>query len=429
MVRRPSIRSLSLGAVLVAIGCAGAVDDDTSTRDAPSSLSLVGTYTLVRAGSGKCLDVQGGGNADLTNIQQWSCNGSGAQLFRFEDIGGGNVRLVNPQSGKCVDINAAGTADGTNVQLYTCNGTAAQSFALQDQGNGYRSLMNPHSGKCVDVSEASNADGANAQLWTCNGTAAQQWMPSGSSSGGGGTPPGWTLTWSDEFNGARGAIDGSKWSFDTGNNGWGNSELEYYTNRTDNAVVDGNGNLQIVARAEAYGGSNYTSARINTGGKFSQAYGRAEARIKLPSGKGIWPAFWMLGANIGSVGWPTCGELDIMEAVGDFSVNHGSCHGPGYSGGADLTATYQNPGGVSLANDFHVYAVEWQPNQVQFFVDGKLYETRTPADIPGKTWVYDHPFFIILNVAVGGNWPGSPDGSTVFPQTMLIDYVRVYKKS
>src|SRR5262249_36622093 len=110
-------------------------------------------------------------------------------------------------------------------------------------------------------------------------------------------------------------------------------------------------------------------------------------------------------------------------------VNHGSCHGPGYSGGADLTATYQNPGGVSLANDFHVYALEWQPNQVQFFVDGNLYETRTPADIPGKTRVYDHPFFIILNVAVGGNWPGSPDGSTVFPQTMLVDYVRVYTKT
>jgi beta-glucanase (GH16 family) len=118
-----------------------------------------------------------------------------------------------------------------------------------------------------------------------------------------------------------------------------------------------------------------------------------------------------------------------MEAVSDFSVNHGSCHGPGYSGGADLTATYQNPGRVSLAGGFHVYALEWQPNQVQFFVDGNLYETRTPADIPGKTWVYDHPFFIILNVAVGGNWPGSPDGSTVFPQTMLVDYVRVYTKS
>jgi beta-glucanase (GH16 family) len=425
MTRCPSIRSLSLGAVVLAIGCAGAVDD--GPNEAPAALSLGATYSLVRAGSGKCLDVQSGGIADRTNIQQWSCNGTGAQLFRAEDAGGGNVRLVNPQSGKCVDLDAAGTADGTNVQLYTCNGTVAQRFALHDQGNGYSSVVNPQSGKCVDVSGASNADGANVQLWTCNGTVAQQWSFKSASAGG--PPPGWTLTWSDEFNGARGAIDGSKWGFDTGNNGWGNNELEYYTNRTDNALVDGNGNLAIIARAESYGGSSYTSARINTGGRFAQAYGRVEARIKMPSGRGIWPAFWMLGNNIGSVGWPSCGELDIMEAVDDFSVNHGSCHGPGYSGGADLTATWQNPGGISLANDFHVYALEWQPNQVQFFVDGNLYETRTPADIPGRTWVYDHPFFIILNVAVGGNWPGSPDGSTVFPQTMLVDYVRVYTKS
>jgi beta-glucanase (GH16 family) len=242
--------------------------------------------------------------------------------------------------------------------------------------------------------------------------------------------PGWTLTWSDEFDGAAGAaIDGSKWGFDTGAGGWGNGELEDYTNRTDNVRLDGNGHLEIVARAESFEGANYTSGRINTGGKFSQAYGRFEARIQLPQGKGIWPAFWTLGGNIGQAGWPGCGELDIMEAVGDFSVNHGSAHGPGYSGGAALTGTYKLPSG-SLADGFHTYAIEWEPNVVRWYVDDVLYETRTPADVPaGGTWVYDHPFFVIMNVAVGGGWPGPPDGTTQFPQTMTVDYVRVYAKS
>jgi beta-glucanase (GH16 family) len=242
--------------------------------------------------------------------------------------------------------------------------------------------------------------------------------------------PGWTLTWADDFNGAAGSgVDRGKWNFDVGGGGFGNNELEYYTDRTSNAALDGNGNLNMVARAENYGGRNYTSARINTGGRFSQAYGRFEARIQLPSGKGIWPAFWTLGDNIGdpNVGWPKCGELDIMEVVGDFSVNHGSAHGPGYSGGNPLTGVYYS--GVNLAASFHTYAMEWEPGEVRWYVDNNLYERRTRADLPpGTNWVYDHPFFIILNIAVGGNWPGSPDGSTSFPQTMKVDYVHVYKK-
>ncbi len=243
-------------------------------------------------------------------------------------------------------------------------------------------------------------------------------------------PPEWTLVWSDEFNGPAGAIDPNHWTFDTGGDGWGNNELELYTNRTDNAAVDGQGALTIVARAEAYQGRDYTSARINTSGHFSQAYGRFEARIQIPFGQGIWPAFWTLGDNIGSGGWPTCGELDIMENVGrEPAINHGSAHGPGYSGGNPLTAVYQLPSG-RLSDAYHVYAIEWEPNVVRWYVDDTLYETRTPADVPaGATWVYDHPFFLILNVAVGGNFPGSPDGTTVFPQTMKVDYVRVYEKT
>src|SRR5215467_1039123 len=256
------------------------------------------------------------------------------------------------------------------------------------------------------------------------------------SSLGGVSAQSWTLAWSDEFDGAAGsAPDQSKWGYDIGGNGWGNNELEYYTKRTDNAFLDGNGNLVIKAIKENYTGSdgvtrNYTSARLLTKGYFTQKYGRFEARIKLPFGQGIWPAFWMLGANIDSAGWPTCGEVDIMENVGrEPSVNHASMHGPGYSGGNPLTATYSLPNGQKFSDDFHVFAFEWAPGVARFYVDGNLYETGTPADVAGSKWVFDHPFFILWNLAVGGSFPGNPDSTTVFPQTMVVDYVRVYSDS
>ena len=249
-------------------------------------------------------------------------------------------------------------------------------------------------------------------------------------------PTVWSLIWSDEFDGPNGsAVDSSKWSFDIGGNGWGNNELETYTNRTANAYRDG-GQLVIKTLKETLTGPdgiarNYTSARLLTKNKFSQAYGRFEARIKIPYGQGIWPAFWMLGDNIDTAHWPNCGEIDIMENIGkEPSIVHGTFHGPGYSGGNGIGAAYALPNGQKFSDDFHTFAVEWEPNVVRFYVDGLLYKTRTPADLPaGTTWVFDHPFFIILNVAVGGTWPGNPDSTTVFPQQMLVDYVRVYQRS
>jgi beta-glucanase (GH16 family) len=246
----------------------------------------------------------------------------------------------------------------------------------------------------------------------------------------------WQLTWSDEFKGADGsAVDSMKWSFDVGGKGWGNNELETYTSRTANAHLE-NGSLVIKAIKETFTGPdnitrNYTSARLLTKQKFSQAYGRFEARIKIPFGQGIWPAFWMLGDNIDTVHWPNCGEIDIMENIGrEPSVVHGTFHGPGYSGGKGIGAAYTLTGGKKFSDDFHTFAVEWEPNVMRFYVDGNLYQTRTPGDLPaGASWVFDHPFFIILNVAVGGGWPGNPDATTVFPQQMLVDYVRVYKRS
>jgi beta-glucanase (GH16 family) len=246
----------------------------------------------------------------------------------------------------------------------------------------------------------------------------------------------WKLTWSDEFNGPDGsAVDRSKWVLETGGNGWGNQELEYYTDRTENASLH-DGNLVIRALSEKYTGPdgvtrNYTSARLKTQGKFSQAYGRFESRLKIPSGQGLWPAFWMLGADFDQIGWPACGEIDIMENIGkEPAIIHGSIHGPGYIGGTGIEAHYTLPAKQRFADDFHVFAIEWDSDSISFYVDQALYVRRTRAGLqPGWKWVFDKPYFLILNVAVGGDWPGNPDSTTVFPQTMLVDYVRVYERS
>jgi beta-glucanase (GH16 family) len=245
------------------------------------------------------------------------------------------------------------------------------------------------------------------------------------------TRAGWRLVWSDEFEGAAGtAPDPQKWKFDTGGDGWGNSELQFYTNRRENSALDGEGHLAITARLEGYMGRRYTSARLNTAGRFQQMHGRFEARLKLPEGQGIWPAFWALGFDIGQVGWPACGEIDIMENRGrEPAVNHGSLHGPGYSGGESITGTYRLPAGATFPADFHLFAIEWEENVVRFYVDEVLYQTRTPASLPaGTTWVFDRAFFLILNVAVGGTFSGNPDATTSFPQTLLVDHVRVYAR-
>jgi beta-glucanase (GH16 family) len=248
-----------------------------------------------------------------------------------------------------------------------------------------------------------------------------------------GVPPvtQWNIVWSDEFNGT--SINTNNWTYDLGGGGFGNNELEFYTNSPQNAYVS-NGLLHIVVLTNA---SGYTSARMKTQGLQSWAYGRMEARIQIPRGQGIWPAFWMLGTNIVPVGWPTCGEIDIMENIGktsDQGTDHGTIHGPmsgggDYNGGSGVGGTYTLPSGA-LADNFHIYAVEWTPNQIEWFLDTNQFFTATPASLPGGgVWVFTQPQFFILNVAVGGNWPGNPDGTTIFPQQMLVDYVRVYQQT
>lgn len=250
---------------------------------------------------------------------------------------------------------------------------------------------------------------------------------------GDGTP--WMRTWTDEFDGPDHSLpDPEKWVLESGGGGWGNHELQTYTTRPANLSVEG-GHLVIRALRERHTGADgiersYTSARMKTLGRFSQAYGRFEARLQVPYGQGIWPAFWMLGDDIEKAGWPTCGEIDVMENIGrEPTVVHGTIHGPGYSGGKGIGTAVRLPSEARFADGFHEFAVEWEPQALRFYLDGTLYATRTPADLPaGAKWVFDHPFFIILNVAVGGDWPGKPDATTTFPQVMRVDYVRVYRR-
>ncbi|SNS50165.1 Beta-glucanase, GH16 family [Micrococcales bacterium KH10] len=234
------------------------------------------------------------------------------------------------------------------------------------------------------------------------------------------------IIWSDEFEGPAGsAPNGSIWGYDLGAGGWGNNEWQNYTSSRANSQLDGAGNLVITARRESNG--QYTSARLSTQGKKTPKFGRVEARIQIPRGQGIWPAFWMLGSNINQVGWPTSGEIDIMENVGyEPHMVHGTVHGPGYSAMNGLTASYTHPQYWSFADTFHTFAVDWKPGYIAWYVDGNKFHEVTPASANGNPWVFDQQFYILLNVAVGGDWPGYPDGGTQFPQQMKVDYVRVY---
>lgn len=246
------------------------------------------------------------------------------------------------------------------------------------------------------------------------------------------------LAWSDEFDGPAGsAPNPAKWAYNVGTgpdkNGWGNNELQTYTDRTTNSYLDGEGHLVIKAIKENFTGSDgqlrgYTSARLITLGKFEPTYGRIEARIKVPFGQGLWPAFWLLGSNISSVGWPTCGEIDVMEIIGrEPSTVYATLHGPGFFGANGLSNSFTLLEGKKFADDFHTFEVEWNPRDISFYVDGLHYHTRKSPEFTGnRQWVFDHPFYLLLNVAVGGSWPGNPDQTTVFPQTMMVDYVRVY---
>ncbi|WP_198018967.1 family 16 glycosylhydrolase [Asinibacterium sp. OR53] len=235
--------------------------------------------------------------------------------------------------------------------------------------------------------------------------------------GTGGSTKTYQLVWADEFNGT--SLDSTNWVFDIGGNGWGNNELEYYQ-KANATVVDGN--LVITAKKETVGNNPYTSSRLKTQGKQSFTYGRIEARIKMPVGQGLWPAFWLLGTNISSVGWPKCGEIDIMEHINADSLIYGTAHA--YDNGQHVSSGDKM---LSSPATYHVYDVEWDAYSITWHIDGTLYHTVNLNSNINSTGAFFNPFFIIFNLAVGGNWPGSQIDDTRIPASMYVDYVRVYQ--
>ena len=369
-------------------------------------------------------------------------SGTGGSSATGGSVGTGGATATGGSTGTG-GASATGGSTGTGGAHTTggSSGTGGSSATGGSSGAGGKAGSSGTGGSAGGVGTGGGGGGVSngGHGGTATGGATGTGGAAGSTSTDGGLSA-WKLTWSDEFNGADGsAVDSTKWVYDTGGNGEGNSEYEYYTSGTANAVQQG-GNLVITATTAgasshtcsypSNGPCQYTSARIKTLGKFSQQYGRFEARIQIPEGQGIWPAFWMMGDNINTVNWPACGEIDVMENIGkEPTINHGSMHMPASGSTSDdqLTGMYTLSGGAKLGDAFHTYAIEWSSSQVAFYVDDMLYETQTKQAATGRTWEFDHPFFILLNVAVGGTWPGSPDSSTVFPQTMKVDWVRAYQ--
>lgn len=247
-------------------------------------------------------------------------------------------------------------------------------------------------------------------------------------------PAKWRLVWSDEFDGPAGTPpDRAAWLYEIGGGGWGNQERQFYTDYPENVALDGNGSLLITARSSDgslachYGPCEYTSGRLTTKGRHEFKYGRVEARIKVPPGVGTWPAFWMLGTDIGTVGWPASGEIDVMEYVGRWpNWILGTIHGPGYYGtsGPSKIADLGKP----VADDFHTYAIEWRSGHIAWFFDGDLYFEVRPDVVAPREWAFDHPFYLLLNLAIGGTFGGPVPAETTFPQTMAVDYVRVFEE-
>ncbi|MFN8167242.1 MAG: glycoside hydrolase family 16 protein [Candidatus Nanopelagicales bacterium] len=241
------------------------------------------------------------------------------------------------------------------------------------------------------------------------------------------------LTWSDSFGSRRAGAPPSRarWVPDVGGHGWGNQQLEYDSADARNAHVDGRGHLVLAAVRDGgrhtcwYGPCRWSSARLTTRGTFSQRYGRFAARMKVPCGAGLWPAFWALGTDVGTVGWPRSGEIDVMEVIGrDPSTVHGTVHGPGYSGGDGVTG--RRTTSAPLCRAFHVYEATWSSSRIDFALDGRVYSSATPASVAGRDWVFRHRFFLLLDLAVGGGWPGSPTSATRFPARLVVDWVRAY---
>jgi len=401
----------------------------------------VGQYTISSNHSHLCVDIQGGSTAAGAPAVQAACGSAQTQKFDVLPEQGGAYRFSNAQTHQSLDIAGVSTASGALLTQWTDTAGDNQRFTVNATPDGYQ-VVARHSGKCLDVADWSTAPGGKLQQWDCTGTQANQRWAFSAGSGDTTTPnqpptqppAGWRLVWQDEFNGST--IDGTKWGFEVNGGGGGNNELQYYTARAENASV-ANGVLSIKALKERFcstdGCRDYTSARLRTLNKGDWLYGRIEARIKLPGGQGLWPAFWMLPSDSVYGGWAASGEIDIMEAVNAGAAGGNTVYGTLHYGGSWPNNTNSGKPFVpasSILNDFHVYAVEWEAGVIRHYVDGTLYNTQTQWWSSGGAFPapFDKRFHILLNVAVGGNWPGAPNGATTFPQRMDVDYVRVYQR-
>jgi len=380
----------------------------SSSSDTAGTAGTAGANSGGATGAAGAPSAAGSGNAGANNA---GANNAGANNAGANNAGANNAGGGGGNAGANTSAGANNNAGGGGGNAAGGGGNAGGKAGASAGGGGNNATAGT-GGASGGIGGAASAGAAGTSTTGCTSTTA-----------------GYNLVWSDEFNGPAGtAVDSTKWTFDVGGSGWGNNELEYYTNGTNNAALDGAGNLVITAKKESMSGKDYTSARIKTQGIKTFTYGRIEARMKIAQGQGLWPAFWMLGEDIGTNPWPACGEIDIMENIGkEPNLIHATIHGPGYFAGEGPTKQYMLSAPVASA--FHVFAIEWEQSAIRWYVDGTLYSTKTPSDIPnGTSWVYSHPFFIILNLAVGGGWPGNPDNTTTFPQTLKVDYVRVCQK-
>jgi len=406
----------------------------TSTGTA-ANLTSGATYQIVAKCSGKSLDVGGWSLTAGDPIIQWTLgNNQANQKWIVTSTGDGYWYIKSVHSGLALDVDDWSKADGARILQWYWGNQANQKWKIELMSDGYYKLTNQNSGKVLDVSGSSTADGARIQQWTSNDSAAQRWkftkVTTSTNTGTDATTPaisGYSVAWADEFNGT--ALNTSNWTCETGAGGWGNAELQYYTTRSQNVSV-ADGSLKITAIKESYNGASWTSARLKTQDKKTFTYGKMQARIKMPNGTGFWPAFWMLGQNISSVGWPACGEIDIMEHVNSASNVVGTVHWD-YNGhaswGQDTSNNYWNNFNVDVTQ-WHVYEIEWDSSAIKWYVDGKQYMEASVAGSVNGTEEFHRPFFFLLNFAVGGQWPGYPDGSTPSSASMYVDYVRAYKK-
>lgn len=398
--------------------------------DADTSLS--GQYSIRSTFNNKALDVKEASNANAAPVHTWDYVAAANQHWNLQHVGSGYYKVKAVHSNQLLDIGNASMADAAGVQQYPDNGNDAQLFAFLKSGDSYI-LRNKNSGKVIDLENWGNYNGAPVVQYGNTGQNNQKWKLARASTSGGGT--GGTgggsgrctnLRWADEFN-YSGLPDASKWNFEVHGPGWVNNEWQNYTDRRlENARVE-NGRLILEARRDWYNGHEISSARLASNNKADFTYGRFEARIKQPVGRGTWPAFWMLPTDWSYGGWPNSGEIDIMEHVGyEPNMIYGSVHtrDRNHTKGTQFTRGVSNN---TVETSYHNYMVEWFPDRIDFYFDGQKYATYNNDYAGYGTWPFDKRFYMILNLAIGGDW-GAAQGVDmgIFPARMEVDYVRVY---